>query len=97
MDTTETGIPAIAQGEQNRWLLRQDVAFWATAISFVVVAVLWIAFATEEPLHIDELRQLSGYDGGLDQWLETSWELNQPPLEIALGGTWAAVRSDRFR
>ena len=63
-------------------------ARWLTALAFVLVAVTWIVFATEEPFHIDELRQLGGYWGGPGQWLSTSWALNQPPLEVALGGTW---------
>ena len=63
-------------------------ARWVTGITFVVISVLWIFFSVEEPLHIDELRQLAGYGGGFGTWIAKSWELNQPPLEIVLGGLW---------
>ncbi|MDF1596980.1 MAG: glycosyltransferase family 39 protein [Acidimicrobiia bacterium] len=56
--------------------------------AFAIVGVLWVIFAAEEPLHIDELRQTRAYAGGPEQWVGTSWGMNQPPLEITLGAIW---------
>jgi hypothetical protein len=54
----------------------------------LVVAALWIVFAAEEPLHIDELRQTAVYSGDIREWISRSVGMNQPPMEITLGAVW---------
>jgi hypothetical protein len=67
------------------WLNR-DFAITLTMIAAVMIVgfVILAIEATTEPYHIDELRQVSYYSQPLDGVIESSFGMEQPPLDMAI-------------